>query len=126
MKINNDAKAVLLEQTYRSKDAKLDEFKPNFDDLLKKKDREALQKVSQDFEELFVGMVLKTMRKSVMKSEFSKSSHELELYEGMLDEAYAKSIAEKGSFGIAKMLMESFEPYLKEEGEKKSGFDLKG
>ncbi|MDO4773458.1 MAG: rod-binding protein [Bacillota bacterium] len=129
MKINNDPNAIFLQERQKAQSAELDAMKPRFDEILKKKDREALKKVSQEFEELFVGMVLKTMRQSVPKSDASRNSHELELYEGMLDEAYAKSISEKGAFGIADLIMKSFEPYLEQEDGKQketSSFDLKG
>ncbi len=126
MKINNNPQAIMQEQKYKAKQAEIDALAPKFQDVLAKKDKEALQEVAQDFEELFVTMVLKTMRASVPKSDFTKSSHELELYEGMLDEAYAKNIAEKGTFGVADMIMKSFEPYLDKQKEAtSSSFDSK-
>ncbi len=49
------------------------------------------------------------------------------MYESMLDESYAKSIAERGAFGVADMIMQSFEPYLdKEKGSQvTSSLDMK-
>ncbi len=126
MKINNNPQAIMQEQKLKAKQSEIDALAPKFKEVLAKKDKEALREVATDFEELFVAMVLKTMRASVPKSDFTKSSHELELYEGMLDEAYAKNIAEKGAFGVADMIMQSFEPYLAKEKEAEtSSFDLK-
>ncbi len=122
MKINNNPQQVLQEQKFKAKQSEIDALAPKFKEVLESKDKKALEEVAKDFEELFVTMVLKTMRASVPKSDFTKSSHELELYEGMLDEAYAKNIAEKGSFGVADMIMKSFEPYLDKEN---SSVDLK-
>ncbi len=126
MKINNNPSSVLAEQKLKAKNKEIESIKPKFDKILESKDKEALKDVARDFEEIFVGMVLKTMRRSVPKSDFTKSSHELEIYEGMLDEAYAKDLAKTGSFGIADMIVKSFEPYLEKEKEaENSSFDSK-
>ncbi len=120
MKINQDANAQLMKQKYKAKEAEIDDFQPKFKELLEKKDKKALEKVSKDFESIFVSMVFKTMRSSIPESSLVESSHGRKIFEGMLDEEYAKNIAEKGGFGIADMIMRSFEPYLNEDKEKTS------
>ena len=71
------------------------------------KTKSEVEKVSKDFESLFVNLVLKSMRKTVSKSELIDNSHAQEIYEGMLDEQYSKMmVANKGSFGLAKQIEE--------------------
>ncbi len=65
MKINTNPSAMLSQEKMKAKQREVDAFQPKFKDLLEKKDREGLKEVAMDFEELFVGMVLKTMRSSV-------------------------------------------------------------
>ncbi len=116
MKINTDPSSQLSAQKMKSKQKELSKVDDKFKDLLKNKDRKGLEEAAKDFEELFLNMIFKNMRNSVLKSDLVEKSHEREMWEGMLDEAYSESIAESGSFGIAKMIMDSFEPYL--EGDK--------
>lgn len=127
MKINNDATGILLSEHKKAEKKELEVFESRFKKLLENKDKQGLEQAARDFEELFINLLMKTMRQSLPKSEFVESSFQKEMFEGMLDEAYAKEIAKGPGLGIAKMVMDSFSAYLGEEEETKGkGFDFKG
>lgn len=75
--------------------------------------KEKLKKATQGFESVFVGLMLKQMRKSLDggKSALGNSS-ESKLYKEMMDEALAGRISEGGSFGLAKTLYKRMESHL--------------
>jgi Rod binding domain-containing protein len=59
----------------------------------------------QEFESIFVKMMLKEMRNSVDKSDSLLSGGWAEdIYSDMLDDQYSKSIAENAGFGLADQL----------------------
>ena len=63
-----------------------------------------LREACQDFEAVFLNHLLKSMRKTVTKSDLFGSSKEEEFFQEMMDYEVAKSISEKNSMGIADML----------------------
>jgi len=69
-------------------------------------DREtaAAKKVAQEFETMFVGMMLKSMRETVGKDKLTNGGHGEEVYRSMLDQEYAKSLTEHGGVGLTAML----------------------
>lgn len=70
-------------------------------------DKQRLQakKVSQDFEALFVGMMMKSMRETVGKDKLTGGGHGDEVYRSMLDQEYAAvSVKRGGGLGIAKII----------------------
>ena len=75
-----------------------------------------LKKTTQAFEGVFVGMMLKQMRKSLENGDalFGKSP-ESKLYQEMADEATAERLSQNGSFGIAKTLYDRLEKLLPPE-----------
>jgi flagellar protein FlgJ len=69
------------------------------------KQRQQAKKVSQDFEALFVGMMMKSMRSTVAKDTLTGGGHGEEVYRSMLDQAYADaSVKRGGGLGIAKII----------------------
>jgi peptidoglycan hydrolase FlgJ len=59
----------------------------------------------QEFESIFVKMMLKEMRKSVDKSDALISGGWAEdIYSDMLDDEYSKTMAKKAGFGLADQL----------------------
>ncbi len=125
MKINQSSMAQIDKSSSLIEKNKIDAFAPRFEDILRTKDRGELEKVAKEFEELFVGMLMKNMRSTILKSDISKSSYQKEIFEGMLDEEYSKEIASTGSFGIGKLIVENFEKYLSEDKDEANGIDLK-
>ncbi len=129
IKINSNVTATLEQSKKKTEARELDKFASKFDEVLKTKDRAELEKVASDFEELFVNIIMKNMRSTIMESELSKASYQREVFQGMLDEKYSKEIAKTGSFGISKIIVNSFERYLKTEDESEinsPSIDIKG
>ncbi|MEI7817824.1 MAG: rod-binding protein [Desulfuromonadales bacterium] len=72
---------------------------------LTEKQRQQAKKVSRDFEALFVGMMMKSMRATVGKDKLTGGGHGDEVYRSMLDQEYAAaSVKQGGGLGIAKII----------------------
>lgn len=77
----------------------------NGTDGVTEKQRLQAKKVSQDFEALFVGMMMKSMRSTVGKDTLTGGGHGEDVYRSMLDQAYADaSVKRGGGLGIAKII----------------------
>lgn len=72
-------------------------------------DEEQLKKVCQDFEAIFVNMILKNMRSTVESGGLTKKSHAREMFESMLDEEMSNNISKGQGVGIADMLYRSLQ-----------------
>jgi Rod binding domain-containing protein len=68
----------------------------------------AIRETAQQFEALFLQMMMKSMRESIVKSELSESST-METFEGMFDKEVSVQLAKKNSVGLADMLVKNFE-----------------
>ena len=69
------------------------------------KQRQQAKKVSQDFEALFVGMMMKSMRETVGKDKLTGGGHGDDVYRSMLDQEYAAASVKKGGgLGIARII----------------------
>ena len=68
----------------------------------------AIRETAQQFEALFLQMMMKSMRESIVKSELSESST-METFEGMFDKEVSVQLAKKNSLGLADMLVKNFE-----------------
>lgn len=69
---------------------------------LSDKQRQQAKKVSQDFEGLFIGMMMKSMRETVAKDKLTGGGHGEDVYRSMLDEQYVAAAVKRGGFGLAK------------------------
>jgi Rod binding domain-containing protein len=67
-----------------------------------------LTKATQDFEAVFVGMMLKQMRKSMAGDNaiFGNSS-EAKIYQDMMDDGIAQQLSKSGTFGLSGAMMKS-------------------
>ena len=76
-----------------------------------------IQKVSKDFEAIFLRMIFKQMRESVEKSSLFGNSRAMDFFESMRDEQLADSLAKAGGLGIGNMvyqrLQEATAPQIK-------------
>ena len=63
-----------------------------------------VKKAAQDFEAMFVGMMLKSMRATVGKNQLTDGGHGEESFRSLLDQEYAQTAARSGSIGLGKML----------------------
>ena len=68
----------------------------------------ALRETAQQFEALFLQMMMKSMRESTVKSEMSESNT-METFEGMFDKEVSVQLAKKNSMGLADMLVKNLE-----------------
>lgn len=65
-----------------------------------------IQKVSKEFESIFLQMLLKEMRNSVQKSGLLGNSQAFGFFESMHDEQLSSQLASAGGIGISRMLYE--------------------
>ncbi|MEN9810450.1 MAG: hypothetical protein RLZZ488_2017 [Pseudomonadota bacterium] len=82
------------------------------DELLRK--RQDAEKAAQEFETMFVDMMVKSMRQTAQPEEMSNAE---DIYQGMLDSEYSKSMTSANNFGIREQIlnwMEQADPSLKE------------
>src|SRR3954469_24928462 len=77
------------------------------------KEKARVTKATQDFEAVFIGMMLKQMRKSMAGDNalFGKSS-ESNIYQDMMDDSLAQQMSRTGTFGIGKAMIKSMESRL--------------
>jgi Rod binding domain-containing protein len=61
----------------------------------------AIKKLSEDFEAIFVEIMLKSMRETVDKSKLTDGGNGEQIFQTMLDSEYAKILASQRSSGIA-------------------------
>ena len=66
----------------------------------------AVRQTAQQFEALFIQMMMKSMRDSVIKSDVSDSSGK-ETFEGMFDREVSVQMAKRNSLGLADMLVKN-------------------
>lgn len=71
---------------------------------LTEKQRQQAKKVSQDFEGLFIGMMVKSMRETVGKDELTGGGHGEEIYRSLLDQEYVAAAVKRGGLGLAKLI----------------------
>jgi flagellar protein FlgJ len=64
----------------------------------------AAKKVAREFESMFVGMMLKSMRDTVGKDMLAGKGQSEDIYRSMLDQEYAKSVSAQGGLGLAKTI----------------------
>jgi Rod binding domain-containing protein len=66
----------------------------------------ALRETAQQFEAMFLQMMMKSMRDSIEKSELTHSEH-AEMFEGMFDREVSMAMARRNSLGVADMLVQA-------------------
>ena len=68
------------------------------------KDPAAAKKVAREFEAMFVGMMMKSMRDTVGKDKLTGGGRGEETFRSLLDQEYANSAAASGQMGLASMI----------------------
>ena len=68
----------------------------------------ALEEVAQQFESLFMQMMLKSMRDATIKSDLF-SSDQMDTYQTMADQQTALSLSQQGGIGLARVLVEQMQ-----------------
>ena len=75
----------------------------------KKEYNKKLMDASQQMEALFIQMMLKSMKKTVHKSDFFGKSLAKDIFSDMLYEEYSKIMAKSGQFGLAKEMYDQLQ-----------------
>jgi len=85
-----------------------------FDEKKLTKDEKSLKQATEDFESIFIKMLLDAQDKTVDRenSMFYGGNSE-EIFRGMLNEERSKSIAKTGEFGLAKIMYEQLSKNIK-------------
>jgi soluble lytic murein transglycosylase-like protein len=89
--------------TIIAKDALLNQSIPEA--VRKTRNPEELQKAANDFEAIFVNLMLKTMRQTIVKSGLLDSGLGGEVMESMFDQELSRKIAANSNLGIAESLV---------------------
>lgn len=101
---------------------KISDNKPNIAEGVSKKRAEA-EKVAQDFETMFVELMVKSMRQTAQREDLSNAE---DIYQGMLDSEYSKGMAKSSTFGIKEQVLnwlEQTDPQLQSDNSQQSGFN---
>ena len=85
---------------------------------LSEKQRQQAKKISQDFEGLFIGMMVKSMHETVGKDKLTGGGHGEEVYRSMLDQEYVAAAVKRGGFGLAKQIEKDI---IRQESRKTAG-----
>ncbi len=64
----------------------------------------AIKKLSDEFEGIFLEIVLKSMRETVDKNELTNGGNGEEIFQSMLDSEYAKNLASQRTSGLAETI----------------------
>jgi Rod binding domain-containing protein len=70
--------------------------------------KSATRETAQQFEAMFIQMMMKSMRETVMKSDLSENAP-LETYQGMFDKEVSMQLSKRNSLGLADMLVKNLE-----------------
>jgi len=83
-----------------------------------------LQRAAKEFESLFVNMLMKNMRSTVLKSDLIDNGGGIETYRSLLDEEMSKKAAEgPNGMGIADMIVNSFRAQMSGEAPERPSVD---
>lgn len=70
----------------------------------------ALLDACRQFESFFIYQMFKSMRETVPQNSWGSDSNGVQIFQGMLDEEYSKSMSAAGGFGLSKILYEQMKP----------------
>lgn len=71
---------------------------------IKSGDQEKMMQACRDFESIFVNLMLKQMRSTVVESDFIEKSYAREVFESMQDEKIAEEMSKGSGVGLAQEL----------------------
>ncbi len=88
--------------------------------------RQEIKKISKDFEAMFTGMMLKSMRATVPENKLTGGGKAEETYRYLLDQEYANAAAQRGGAGslagmVEKELLKRYEGPPSIPGRSRSG-----
>lgn len=85
------------------------------DPARREREERKLREATQEFEALFISMMLSQMRNTVMKSELFGESREEEVWNSMMDQELAKTWARSDGVGLANLLFQQLKSQLPEK-----------
>lgn len=88
----------------KAQSVETDKFKKMLEDAQVKQDDAQLRKACQQFEEMFVRMMMKNMRRTVEDSGLVENSFARNTYQEMLDSEMAKESSKGSGIGIAQVM----------------------
>ena len=90
-------------------------FQDSLNLAVENQDKAKLRKACVDFESYFIHQMFKEMRKSIPSDGIIPKGHAEKIFEDMLDEEVAKSIAEGRGVGLADMMYKQMQANFSEE-----------
>ncbi len=90
-------------------------FEAKLKKAMDEKDEDALKKVCNDFESIFMGIIYKQMKSTVLKSDLVPQSNAQNIFESMLDDELTKETAKAGGIGLGKLLFDQFKKDLEDK-----------
>lgn len=107
MKISNlNLQNKIYQSKIKTTEQNTQQFKNILEEAKKNNDPEALKSACKQFESIFVNILLKNMRNTIIDSGLTEKSHAREIFEGMLDEAIAQEVSKGQGIGLAKLMYE--------------------
>jgi flagellar protein FlgJ len=102
-----------LEAQVRQAAGAVDQVKAQATSKMDPKEAAKLQKVSRDFESIFLAYMLKTMRGTVEKGGLLPANEGEQIFSDMRDEEVSKGMANAGGIGLSRLLVEQLKQSLK-------------
>jgi len=105
MKIDNLNMNMTIENAKTAKSEKeVSSFEKVLEEAAKNGDKKKLRETCEEFESIFLNMMLSTMRKTIPDGGLVEKSNATSTFESMLDEEYSKTMAKAGGIGLADVL----------------------
>ena len=102
-----------MEAQVRQAASAVDSVKAKAAGKIDPKEAAKLQKVSRDFESIFLAYMLKTMRSTVEKGGLLAENQGEQIFSEMRDEELSKGMANAGGIGLSRLLVEQLKQSLK-------------
>jgi len=93
--------------------AEAESFESKLRSAMTNQNEAALKNACVQFEELMLGILYKSMKATIRRSELTPPAPGREIYEQWQDDALMKKIAERGTFGLADMMYKQLSKRMK-------------
>lgn len=91
-----------------------DNFQKYLEKAYSQGDQDKLKKACEDFESIFLNMMLKEMRATVQKADLTPTDSGRDVFEGMMDDELMKNASKSGGVGLSKILFKQLSAQMKE------------
>jgi len=93
--------------------AETESFESKLRSAMTSQNESELKNACVQFEELMLGILYKSMKATIQRSELTPPAPGREIYEQWQDDALMKKIAERGTFGLADMMYKQLSKRMK-------------